>query len=1518
MASGSIVETNRAITIGAGGGAIDAQGTADVTLFGAVSGAGALSKNGTGTLTLSGANTYSGGTAVNAGTLRAGATDVFGTGTMQVNAAGTLDLNSFNQRVGSLSGAGAVTLGSATLDAGSDNSSTLFSGAISGSGGLVKSGTGVMTLTGANTYTGGTLISGGTLAGDSTSLHGAIQDNARLQLDQTADGTFTGTIGGTGSVTKNGAGVLVLNGTNSYTGGTTVNAGALVGDTASLQGDIANNAVVGFNQASAGTYAGAMSGSGSLVKLGNGTLTLTGANTYTGGTLISGGTLVGDSTSLQGDIQDDASLVFNQNADGTYGGTIAGTGHMTKSGTGTLTLTGQSGYTGGTTISGGTLAGNTQNLQGAIQDDARLQFEQAANGTFTGAITGTGSLTKNGAGTLVLNGTNTYSGGTSVNAGALIGDTASLQGAIVNNAVVGFDQASAGTYAGIMSGSGSLVKLGNGTLTLTGANSYTGGTLISGGTLVGDTTSLHGDIQNNASLVFNQTADGTYGGTLLGTGGLTKTGGGTLTLTGQATYTGGTTISGGTLAGTTQNLQGAIRNDAALLFNQSFDGLFSGSISGSGSVTKSGSGTLFLGGANSYTGGTVINAGTVVGSTSSLQGAILNNGTVWFDQGASGTYTGSMSGSGSLVKTGSGTLTLTGTNTFAGGTSVSGGALSIAQDAALGAASGSVALSNAALTFTNSGLLSSTRGFLLGAGGATFDTTGAQVTLAGALSGDGGLTKTGGGVLELDGANSYTGGTVVAAGTLRAGAANAFGTGNALTVASGAAADLNGFSQSVTSLSGNGSILLGTGTLTTGLGGASSLFAGSIAGGGSLVKTGGGTLFLTGANSYSGGTSVLGGALVGNASSLQGNILDNGVVQFDQSAAGTYAGSLSGTGSLLKSGSGVLTLTGTNTHSGGTFINGGGIVATTSSLSGTVFNEGTLTLGGAADGVFNGVITGSGVLNKAGSGTLTFNGIQPMSGSLSVTQGTLALNGGAGGSVDVAAGGTLRANGFIGGSLNVAGSLFAGPGAGGLSAASQTTASAGDHLANAPYLTVAGNLALTNGAHVGFDVGPGTAPTMLVGGTATVNGVHFTVGAPAIGDARSAAFLAIAAANGLSFSNSDITTGDPGLVSGLKQTSNALYVTLLNLYVPLARTAGPGTIEVADAIDRTKRTATGDGEFVVHELTALDDKDLKNALEQVGGQLHASVLQAAILDTESVTDLIRDQLSAREMDEGNDVRWWGETACQRADFDATDHARGGNANVCAGAGGADRRYSEKWTLGAGGSYSDGRMGIGSMGSGDYTAPRAFGYAGYKPSTLGVRFGGSGAASNYQTQRQIQFQAVLPPELGGAPIDEGVNRKAEAQQQGSTSDQWSEIHDSRKVKTYTIDALVGVRHARISRGAFEESGAMALSLNGQDEILNLTQTDVRVHVWRRSGTYRPFLDGSYRRELAADNTQAAVAFDGLPKSDFIVEGINIPANSYSARGGMTIATMFGQATFTYEYKAAPGQRRQTVGFRVRFK
>lgn len=215
------------------------------------SGSWGVSKSGAGTLIFSGANTYSGVTNVNAGRLQAGAANSFSTNSAHVVAAGTtLDLNDLNQTIGSLAGAGNVTLGTATLTAGGDNTSTTFSGVMSGvGGGFIKEGTGTTTLSGINTYSGATTINAGTLL-----VNGALtQSNTIVN----AGGTFGGTgnvqgVSANGGVFAPGNGTvgsqMTVNGNVDFTGGGVYRvfvdpaavSSAIVNGTANLNGGTVN------------------------------------------------------------------------------------------------------------------------------------------------------------------------------------------------------------------------------------------------------------------------------------------------------------------------------------------------------------------------------------------------------------------------------------------------------------------------------------------------------------------------------------------------------------------------------------------------------------------------------------------------------------------------------------------------------------------------------------------------------------------------------------------------------------------------------------------------------------------------------------------------------------------------------------------------------------------------------------------------------------------------------------------------------------------------------------------------------------------------------------------------------------------------------------------------------------------------------------------------------------------------------------------------------------------------------
>jgi YVTN family beta-propeller protein/autotransporter-associated beta strand protein len=197
--AGSNITSALPISLQAAGGTFDTNGN-NASLSGAISGPGSLTKIGAGTLTLAGASTYAGATSINLGTLQAGAANVFSpVSAFTVAGGATLDLNNFNQNIGSLAGAGSVTLGSAILTTGNDNTSTIFSGSIAGPGGMTKIGAGTLALTGTNTYSGATTVNAGTLF-----VNGSIANSA---VTVNSGATLAG-IGTVGATTINSGGIF--------------------------------------------------------------------------------------------------------------------------------------------------------------------------------------------------------------------------------------------------------------------------------------------------------------------------------------------------------------------------------------------------------------------------------------------------------------------------------------------------------------------------------------------------------------------------------------------------------------------------------------------------------------------------------------------------------------------------------------------------------------------------------------------------------------------------------------------------------------------------------------------------------------------------------------------------------------------------------------------------------------------------------------------------------------------------------------------------------------------------------------------------------------------------------------------------------------------------------------------------------------------------------------------------------------------------------------------------------------
>ncbi|WP_079911611.1 fibronectin-binding autotransporter adhesin ShdA [Salmonella enterica] len=418
-----------------------------------------------------------------------------------------------------------------------------------------------------------------------------------------------------------------------------------------------------------------------LTKQGDGTLILSNTGNDYGDTEIVGGILAAkDAASIgTGDvtIAESATLALSQ---GTLDNNVTGEVQIVKSGSDELIVTGDNSYSGGTTISGGTLtADHADSLgTGTIANSGVLQVGE---GELENTLSGSGSLVKTGTGELTLSGDNTYSGGTTISGGTLTADHADSLGSgdIDNSGVLKVGE---GELKNTLSGSGSLVKTGTGELTLGGDNTYSGGTTITGGTLTADhADSLgSGDIDNSGVL---QVGEGELENTLSGAGSLVKTGTGELTLSGDNSYSGGTTISDGTLiADHADSLgTGTIANSGVLKVGE---GELENTLSGTGSLVKTGTGELTLSGDNSYSGGTTITGGTLTADHADSLGSgdIANSGVL---QVGEGELKNTLSGSGSLVKTGTGELTLSGdNNTYFGDTTIAGGTLIAANVNALG------------------------------------------------------------------------------------------------------------------------------------------------------------------------------------------------------------------------------------------------------------------------------------------------------------------------------------------------------------------------------------------------------------------------------------------------------------------------------------------------------------------------------------------------------------------------------------------------------------------------------------------------------------------------------------------------------------------------------------------------------------------------------------------------------------------------------------------------------------------
>ncbi|OHH79370.1 AIDA autotransporter [Salmonella enterica] len=535
-----------------------------------------LTKQGDGTLILSNTGNDYGDTEIVGGILAAKDAASLGTGDVTIAESATLALSQ------------------GTLD---NN--------VTGEGQIVKSGSDELIVTGDNTYSGGTTITGGTLTADhADSLGtGTIANSGVLKV---GEGELENTLSGTGSLVKTGTGELTLSGDNSYSGGTTITGGTLTADNADSLGTgaVANSGVL---QVGEGELENTLSGTGSLVKIGTGELTLSGDNSYSGGTTISGGTLTADHADSFGSGDIDNSGVL-QVGEGELENTLSGSGSLVKTGTGELTLSGDNNtYFGDTTIAGGTLIAANVNALGSGNIDNSGTLMLDANGAFKLA-----NVTTHSGATTAL------AAGSTLDAGQFTqedGSTLSIDlGAATDDAVITADS----------------VTLG-GTLNVTGIGSVTDSWTPEAYTytLIDSDSAITSDFDDLTIAGMNRedvdflTIDGKVDETDNTNYDLTAS------LSWYADRDNATTNAHGTF--TLSDPDGSF-NVAATLTDVD-DTLDPGSRWDGKSLTKEGAGTLILSGDNDYSGGTTINEGTLVAASTTALGTGLvdNNATLVLD-----------------------------------------------------------------------------------------------------------------------------------------------------------------------------------------------------------------------------------------------------------------------------------------------------------------------------------------------------------------------------------------------------------------------------------------------------------------------------------------------------------------------------------------------------------------------------------------------------------------------------------------------------------------------------------------------------------------------------------------------------------------------------------------------------------------------------------------------------------------------------------------------------------------------
>ncbi len=762
VTAGFTMSANRGVRLGPVGGSgtgtfnIDASQT--LTFNGQISdnwnGTGSFAKSGDGNLTLTGSvSDYSGDTTVSAGTLQLNNSRALpngaGKGNVTVNTGATLAINGVNVGVNGLSGSGTVdniTGTAMTLSVGNNDQTSSFSGTINNTGGgplaLAKDGSGTLTLNNATaSHTGSTLVRNSTL-------------------------TLTGstTIGSTTNIVVSSGATLSVSG---LTGGTLVLAS---GQTLSGVGSVTGNIDTGVGAIAPGTSAGTLPITGSLT-LGSGS-----ALNYELANVTTVGSSVNDLITVSGNLTVAGPVTLNL----TYLNALPAS-------SGTYTLI----------TYGGSFAGNVNDISvpsgftinhnvGAKRIELQVNhIPQTLTWRGDGAanvwdINTTANWVLGATPTNFFNGDSAVFNDSGSNTPAIFIAAPIIASAINVNAAQSY------TFSGSDLASGSLTKSGAGTLTLETTATTPGATISAGAVQVGNAGTSGflggGNITNNGALVFNRTDGITVTNEISGTGSLAQNGTGDVGLSASNSYAGLTTVAAGRLfvingSSLGSTASGTVVNDGAELFitqnvnvdNESLTLTGAGSGGIGGALHKGGAGVTTYGGSVSLLGDTMFNidggATLNLTNTAGVNGIAANANLQLAGSGAGNIAGPILLGAGTVTNSG-GVWTVSASNNYAGNTVISGGRYHIASPKSLGVQPGvwtpdRVLLAGGGLGVTNDvnvSLNDGRIGIMLSAlEGQLAVNAGATLTVSNEISGAGNLVKLFPGTLILSGSNSYTG-----------------------------------------------------------------------------------------------------------------------------------------------------------------------------------------------------------------------------------------------------------------------------------------------------------------------------------------------------------------------------------------------------------------------------------------------------------------------------------------------------------------------------------------------------------------------------------------------------------------------------------------------------------------------------------------------------------------------------------------------------------------------------------------